>query len=137
MSYWLIKSEPSEYSWHQFVKDGKTYWWGIRSYAARNHLKAMEFGDLAFFYHSNEGKEIVGIAKVIKTAYQDPDTEDDRWVVVDVEPVKALTKPVSLETIKTDPLLQEMKLVKISRLSVSPVTKEEWERVLKLSETTM
>src|SRR5690606_35978217 len=97
----------------------------------------MEFGDLAFFYHSNEGKEIVGIAKVIKTAYQDPDTEDDRWVVVDVEPVKALTKPVSLETIKTDPLLQEMKLVKISRLSVSPVTKEEWERVLKLSETTM
>lgn len=134
MNYWLIKSEPNEYSWNDLVKDKKTIWHGIRNYTARNNLKSMELGDQLFFYHSNIGKEIVGIAEIIKTAYQDPTTEDERWFSVDIAPVKALNKPVLLEYIKTDPKLAEMKLLKLSRLSVSPVTKAEFERIMEVSE---
>lgn len=133
MNYWLIKSEPSEYSWDQLVKDGQMYWYGVRNYAARNHMKAMKVGDLAFYYHSNEGKEIVGIAKIVKEFYQDPTTEDTKWVVVDVAPHQKLSKPVTLEAIKANPKLQEMKLVKLSRLSVSPVTSAEFKEIMRMS----
>lgn len=133
MNYWLVKSEPYEYSWDQFVKDKGTYWYGIRSYAARNHLKEMKKGDLVFYYHSNEGKEIVGIAKVTKEFYQDPTTKDDRWVVVDLVPEKPLKNPVTLEAIKENKKLKDMKLLKISRLSVSPVTKSEYVEIIKMA----
>ncbi|HZH38374.1 MAG TPA: EVE domain-containing protein, partial [Flavisolibacter sp.] len=116
MAYWLVKSEPFKYSWDQFVKDGITYWDGVRNYAARNNLKAMRKGDLLFFYHSNEGLEIVGIAKVVKEAYQDPTTDDEAWVVVDLKPVKRLKEPVSLKKIKEQELLQQMDLLRLSRL---------------------
>src|SRR5215210_966613 len=102
MAYWLVKSEPSKYSWEQFQKDGKTFWDGVRNYAARNNLKAMKKGDEVLFYHSNEGLEIVGIAKVIKEYYQDPTTDDTNWVVVDLKPVKKFKKPVTLAAIKSD-----------------------------------
>ncbi len=126
MAYWLVKSEPSVYSWDQFVKDGQTCWSGVRNYAARLHLRAMKKGDLAFFYHSNEGTEIVGIATVIKEHYQDPTTEDDRWVAVDLKPVKPLKKSITLDAIKKDKRLADMALIRISRLSVQPVTEEEY-----------
>ena len=135
MNYWLIKSEPFKYSWEQFNKDGITFWDGVRNYAARNNLKAMKKGDLLFWYHSNEGLEIVGIAKLVKEAYQDPTTEEDAWVVVDVKPFKQLKKPVSLATIKADTRLQNMALVRLGRLSVQPVTAEEWEIVMQMAET--
>src|SRR5919205_1400407 len=102
MAYWLVKSEPFQYSWDQFVKDGKTYWDGVRNYAARNNLKAMKKGDKVLFYHSNEGLEIVGIAQVVKEHYQDPTTDDEAWVVVDLKPVKKLPQPVSLKQIKNE-----------------------------------
>ena len=133
MAHWLIKSEPFKYSWEQFVKDKKTYWDGVRNYAARNNLRAMKKGDEVFFYHSNEGLEIVGIAKVAKEAYQDPTTEDPNWVVVDFKPAKALKKPVSLATIKADKRLQDMQLVRLGRLSVSAVTEDEWNVVMDLA----
>ncbi len=132
--YWLIKSEPSAYSWEQFQKDGKTVWSGIRNYAARLHLRTMKKGDEVLFYHSNEGLDIVGIAKVVKEAYQDPTTDDDRWVAVDVKPVRKLKNPVSLEQIKKDKRLQDMALIRISRLSVQPVKEEEWKAIMELSE---
>ncbi len=135
MSHWLIKSEPFKYSWDQFVLDKQTHWDGVRNYAARNNLRAMKKGDEVFFYHSNEGLEIVGIAKVVKEAYQDPTTEDPNWVVVDFKPLKKLKKPVTLATIKADKRLQEMQLIRLSRLSVSAVTDEEWSMVLDLSGT--
>ena len=103
MSYWLVKSEPFKYSWDQFVKDKKTFWDGVRNYGARNNLKAMQKGDQVFFYHSNEGVEIVGIAQVVKTFYQDPTTEETAWVVVDLKPIKKLKNPVPLTKIKSDP----------------------------------
>jgi len=133
MAYWLIKSEPFKYSWDQFVKDGVTFWDGVRNYGARNNLRSMKKGDLLFFYHSNEGVEIVGIAKVVKEHYPDPTTEEDAWVVVDVKPVKKLKNPVSLAKIKIDPRLQSMALVRQGRLSVQPVTEEEWGIVLELA----
>jgi predicted RNA-binding protein with PUA-like domain len=133
MAYWLIKSEPFKYSWDQFVKDGKTHWDGVRNYAARNNLKAMKKGDEAFFYHSNEGLEIVGIAKVAKEFYQDPTSEDPNWVVVDFKPYKALKNPVSLATIKADKRLADMQLVRLGRLSVSAVTQGEWNIILEYS----
>ena len=133
MAYWLIKSEPFKYSWDQFVKDGRTYWDGVRNYAARNNLKAMKKGDQLFFYHSNEGLEIVGIAEVVKEHYQDPTTDDDTWVVVDVKPVKKLKKPVSLKQIKKDDRLQNMDLLRLGRLSVGQVKEEEWSIILELS----
>lgn len=133
MAYWLIKSEPFKYSWDQFVKDKQTFWDGVRNYAARNNLKAMKKGDEVFFYHSNEGLEIVGIAKVVKEAYQDPTTEDPNWVSVDFKPVKKLKKPVTLATIKADVRLQDMQLIKLSRLSVSAVSEDEWAVIMELS----
>src|SRR5215212_6378654 len=129
MSHWLIKSEPSKYSWDQFVKDKQTFWDGIRNYAARNNLKAMKKGDEVFFYHSNEGMEIVGIAKVAKEFYQDPTTDEEAWVVVDLKPVKKLKTPVSLQQIKGEKRLKDMALLRLSRLSVQPVTEEEWKVV--------
>ena len=133
MAYWLIKSEPFKYSWDQFEKDGKTYWDGVRNYAARNNLRDMKKGDKLLFYHSNEGLEIVGIAEVIKEHYQDPTTEDTAWVVVDVKPVRKLKQSVSLKQIKAEPRLQDMALLRLSRLSVQPVKEEEWKVVMELA----
>jgi len=132
MNYWLVKSEPFKYSWDQLVKDKKTSWDGVRNYAARNNLRAMKKGDPVFFYHSNEGLAIVGIAEVVKEAYQDPTTDDANWVVVELKPVKALPKPVTLADIKADKSLTEMQLVRLGRLSVSAVTPDEYKKVLKM-----
>ena len=133
MAYWLVKSEPFKYSWDQFVKDGQTFWDGVRNYAARNNLQAMKKGDQVFFYHSNEGLEIVGIAQVVKEAYQDPTTDEDAWVVVDLKPLRKLKKPVSLQQVKGEKRLKDMALLRLSRLSVQPVTSEEWKVVLELA----
>ncbi|HVK49893.1 MAG TPA: EVE domain-containing protein [Pseudobacter sp.] len=133
MAHWLVKSEPFKYSWDQFVKDKKTFWDGVRNYAARNFLRDMKKGDEVFFYHSNEGLEIVGIARVIKESYQDPTTDEDAWVVVDLEPVKRLHQPVSLKQIKAEPKLASMALLKLSRLSVTPVTPQEWKQILAMA----
>ncbi len=133
MANWLVKSEPFKYSWDQFVKDKKTFWDGVRNYGARNNLKAMKKGDEVFFYHSNEGVEIVGIAKVIKEYYQDPTTEEDAWVVVDLKPVKKLKNSVTLTQIKTDKRLANMDLVRLGRLSVQTVKEIEWQIILELA----
>ena len=133
MSYWLVKSEPSVYGWDEFVKDKQTFWSGVRNYAARINLKAMKKDDEVLFYHSNEGMEIVGIAKITKEFYQDPTTEDANWVAVDLKPVKKLKKPVTLSQIKADKRLQEMALVRLGRLSVQPVTEKEWKIIMELS----
>jgi predicted RNA-binding protein with PUA-like domain len=132
MAHWLIKSEPSVYSWDHFVKDKKTSWTGVRNAQAAINLKAMKTGDLCFFYHSNEGKEIVGIAKVTKTAYLDPTDKAGKAVTVDVAPVEKLKQPVTLAAIKADPKFKEMGLVRQSRLSVSPVGAEHWNLILKM-----
>ncbi|HEY9343245.1 MAG TPA: EVE domain-containing protein [Hanamia sp.] len=134
MNYWLVKSEPSVYSWDQLKKDKKTFWNGVRNYAARNNMRDMKKGDEVLYYHSNEGMEIVGIATVVKEAYQDPTTEDKNWVVVDLKPLKKLEHPVTLVSVKKEPKLANMELVKNSRLSVQKVTPEEWEMVLQMSE---
>jgi len=134
MAYWLVKSEPSAYSWENLVKENQTVWSGVRNYAARLHLRNMKKGDEVLFYHSNEGTDIVGIAKVAKECYQDPTTDDDRWVAVDLKPHKKLKKPVSLATIKKDKRLSEMALVRIGRLSVQPVTDKEWKTIMELAE---
>ncbi len=133
MSYWLAKSEPSTYSWDNFVKEKKTCWSGVRNYAARLHLRAMKKGEEVLFYHSNEGVEIVGIAKVVKEFYQDPTTEDERWVAVDLAPYKQLKNPVPLLQIKADKRLANMALVRIGRLSVQPVSEDEWKVVMELA----
>jgi predicted RNA-binding protein with PUA-like domain len=133
--FWLVKSEPFKYAWDQLVKDRWTYWDGVRNYEARNNLAAMQKGDLALYYHSNEGKEVVGVARIKKEHYPDPTTDDERWVVVDLEPVLPLAEPVSLATIKDDPKLSEMQLVRRGRLSVVPVERAEFTRVLKLGKT--
>lgn len=133
MAYWLIKSEPFKYSWEQFEKDKQTYWDGVRNYAARNFLREMKKNDLAFFYHSNEGLEIVGIAKIVKEAYQDPTTDEEAWVAVDVKPVKKLKKPVSLASIKKEKRLADMALLRLSRLSVQPVKEEEWQVIMEMA----
>ena len=133
MAYWLVKSEPDSYSWEQLEKDKETVWSGVRNYAARGHLRNMKKGDEVFFYHSNEGTDIVGIAKVVKEAYQDPTTDDDRWVAVDLKVHKKLKKPVTLETIKKDKRLAAMALVRIGRLSVQPVADNEWKIVMELA----
>jgi predicted RNA-binding protein with PUA-like domain len=135
MNYWLVKSEPFKYSWEQFEKDKKTFWDGVRNYQARNNLKAMKKGDLVLWYHSNEGKEVVGIAKVVKEFYQDPTTEDPNWVVVDLAPFKRLKKTVTLEQIKEDKRLQNIALVRQGRLSVSSLKAEEFDAILDLSQT--
>ena len=133
MAYWLVKSEPFKYSWEQFQKDGKTFWDGVRNYAARNNLKAMKKGDEVFFYHSNEGLEIVGIAKVIKEHYQDPTTDEDAWVVVDLKPVKKLKKPVPLTEIKKEKRLANMDLLRLGRLSVQSVKESEWKVIMEMA----
>lgn len=132
MNHWLVKSEPVKYSWEQFEKDGKAVWDGVRNYQARNNLQAMKKGDLVMYYHSNEGMCVVGIAKVVKEFYPDPTTDDVRWVVVDLVPHKKLKKPVTLETIKADDTLQNVGLIRQGRLSVMPLTKDEFDRILKL-----
>lgn len=132
MNYWLVKSEPFKYSWEQFVKDKKTFWDGVRNYAARNNLRDMAKGDLVLFYHSNEGLAIVGIAEVVKTAYQDPTTDNPAWVVVDLKPVKPIPNPVTLAAIKAEKDLEDMDLVRLSRLSVGKVKPEEYKKVLKM-----
>jgi predicted RNA-binding protein with PUA-like domain len=133
MSYWLIKSEPSIYSYDQLVKDGQTTWDGIRNYAARNHLRSMKKGDQVLFYHSNEGLEIVGIATVTREPYQDPTTKEEAWLAVDIAPYKKLKKPVNMQQVKADKRLAEMALLRISRLSVQPVTDKEWKVIMELA----
>ena len=133
MAYWLVKSEPFKYSWEQFVNDKKTFWDGVRNYGARNNLKAMKKGDEVLFYHSNEGVEVVGIAKVVKEHYQDPTTDETAWVVVDLKPVKKLKKAVPLSAIKTDKRLANMDLVRLGRLSVHTVKEAEWEVIMELA----
>jgi len=137
MNYWLAKSEPEAYAWSQLVKDGRTAWTGVRNFQARNNLRAMKKGDPVFFYHSVSEKQIVGIAKVAKEFYPDATAEEGDWSCVDLAPVKGLVKPVTLETIKTDKILQDMPLVKQSRLSVTPLTKVQFERLLALAQTKM
>ena len=133
MAYWLVKSEPFKYSWEQFVKDGQTFWEGVRNYAARNNLRAMKKGDLVLFYHSNEGLEIVGIAKVAKEAYQDPTTDEEAWVVVDLKPVRKLKKPVALKDMKEEKRLANMDLIRLGRLSVQTVKDDEWKLVMEMA----
>jgi len=133
--YWLMKSEPNKYPWQQLVKEGRTHWDGVRNYEARNHMQAMKEGDLVLYYHSNIGKEVVGIARIVKESYPDPTTDDERWVVVDVAPVAPLTEPVTLAQVKADPKLAQIQLVTRGRLSVVPVTAAEFKRVLALGKT--
>lgn len=132
MNYFLVKSEPFKYSWDQFVADGETFWDGVRNYQARNNMKAMKVGDLVLFYHSNEGKEVVGVAKVVKEFYQDPTTTDERWVVVDLAPVEAFKRKVTLEMVKADETLQDVALVRQGRLSVMPLKVAEFDRIVAL-----
>ena len=133
MKYWLVKSEPFKYSWDNMVKDGTTYWDGVRNYQARNNLKKMKKKDLVLFYHSNEGREIVGITEVVKEFYQDPTTEDTNWVVVDLKAKKELKRKVTLKEIKNDRVLSEMSLVKQSRLSVMEVDKKHFDEIIRMS----
>ena len=135
MNYWLAKSEPFNYSWDDFLKDGSTYWDGVRNYQARNNLKAMKVKDKVFFYHSNEGLQVVGVAEVIKEHYQDPTTDDQRWVVVDLKPVDTLKNPVTLAQIKQESSLKEISLVRQGRLSVMPLSKKEFDKILEMSES--
>src|SRR5476651_2867934 len=127
MNYWLVKSEPEKYSWDKFNQDGIAVWDGVRNYAARNNMRAMQVGDLVLFYHSNEGKEVVGIAKVVKEAYQDTTTEDTNWVVVELSPVEKMKTPVTLATIKADASLKDIELVRLGRLSVASIKPEEFD----------
>lgn len=133
MNYWLIKSEPFKYSWEQFETDKKTFWDGVRNYQARNNLRDMEVGDLCLYYHSNEGKEVVGIAEVIKPAYQDPTTDNTQWVAVDVKPYKKLDKTVTLAQIKTDPRLSDIGLIRQPRLSVISISEDHFNIILELA----
>lgn len=132
MNYWLVKSEPTKYSWEKFNNEGRTFWDGVRNYQARNNLREMKKGDLVLFYHSNEDKAVVGIAEVVKEHYQDPTTEDPNWVVVDLKPVESLKKLVTLAEIKADKQLENISLVKQGRLSVMPLKVEEFDRIIAL-----
>jgi predicted RNA-binding protein with PUA-like domain len=134
MNYWLVKSEPFKYSWDDFVKEGKSIWDGVRNYQARNNMKEMKKGDWVFFYHSNEGMEVVGLAAVKKEFVQDPTTEDPRWVVVEIVPIKKFNKTVTLKMMKSDDRLSNLALIKQSRLSVTPVGKQEFDIILSLAE---
>ena len=134
MKYWIIKSEPNKYSWEQMQKDGTTFWDGIRNYTARLNLRDMQVGDICLFYHSNIGLELVSITKVIRTAYQDPTTDDDRWVAVDIKVVKSLKNPVTLREMKAEKSFQNMDLIRISRLSVGKVSEAEYLEIIKMSE---
>lgn len=132
MQYWLMKSEPFVYSWDHLVAEKKTSWNGVRNYQAANNMKAMKKGDLAFFYHSNEGKDIVGVMEIVKEAYPDPTDEKGKFVMVDVKPIKPVPFPVTLAAIKATPSLKDMALLRLSRLSVGPVTAKEWSIISKL-----
>ena len=132
MKYWLVKQEPTAYSWDDFVKDGKTDWTGVRNYQARNFLKEMKSGDKVYYYHSNVGKEVVGIAEVTKEAFPDPTAGEGDWSAVELKPVKPLKKPVTLEQIKAEPKLREIALLRNSRLSVQPLGKAEFELICRL-----
>ena len=134
MNHWLVKSEPSVYSWEQFMKDGRTVWDGVRNYAARNNLRSMKKGDLVLWYHSNEGKDIVGIAKVVKEAFQDPGTTDPAWLAVELAPFKKLKTPVSLEQVKAEKKLADMDLIRLGRLSVGTVKPHEYDLILSMSQ---
>ena len=132
-NYWLVKQEPESYSFADFQKEGKTDWTGVRNFTARNNLKEMKAGDKVFYYHSGDEKAVVGLAKVTKTAFPDPTADEGSWVAVELEAGKRVKNPVTLAAIKANPKLAEMKLVKLSRLSVSPVTKEEFEEIVEMS----
>jgi len=136
-SIWLIKSEPSVYAFSQLKKDKRTMWEGVRNFEARNALRAMKKGDLCLYYHSNEDRAIVGIAKVVREAYPDPTADEGDWSVVDVAPVKALARPITLAELKAHPVLKNMKVVTRSRISVTPVTPAELALVLELGETAL
>jgi predicted RNA-binding protein with PUA-like domain len=131
--FWLVKQEPSAYSWADLVKDGKTQWTGVRNYTARNNLREMQKGDAVLFYHSVVGKEIMGIARVVREAYPDPTAKEGDWSAVDLVPEKALSRPVSLEEIKRNPKLKEMALLRLSRLSVQPVTSAQFEEIVRMA----
>ncbi len=135
MQYWLVKQEPEDYSWAALVRDGRTAWTGVRNFQARNNLRAMRKGEFVLFYHSGADKAVVGLARVEREAYADPTAREGDWSSMDLAPVKELNKPVSLVTIKTDKVLKDMVLVKQSRLSVIPLTHEQFQQVLKLGET--
>jgi len=132
MNHWLVKSEPFKYSWEKFNEDGRTFWDGVRNYQARNNLREMKDGDLVLYYHSNEGKNVVGVAKVVKESYQDPTTDDKNWVVVDLVPVESLKNPVTLEQIKAEPSLADISLVRQGRLSVMPLKATEFDKILEM-----
>ncbi|GAB4036511.1 EVE domain-containing protein [Spirosoma gilvum] len=135
MNFWLVKSEPDAYGWHHFTAQGRAIWDGVRNYQARNNLKSMQLGDQVLFYHSVTNPGVVGLAKVVQEAYQDPTVPDDpRWVVVELEPVMMLETPVSLAQIKTEPLLANLSLIRQSRLSVMPVRPDEFELILKMGQ---
>jgi predicted RNA-binding protein with PUA-like domain len=134
MAYWLVKSEPHKYAWDDLVRDGRTIWDGVRNNAAAIHLRTMKIGDRAFFYHSNEGKEIVGIVEIVREHYIDPKDESGRFPAVDVVPVSRLAKPVTLATIKGDPALEGIELVRQSRLSVAPIRDHEWARIIQMAD---
>ena len=133
MNYWLVKQEPESYSFATFQKEGKTDWTGVRNFTARNNLKEMKVGDKVFYYHSGEERAVVGLAKVSKAAFPDPTADEGSWVAVELEAGKAIKNPVTLAAIKANKKLADMKLVKLSRLSVSPVTKEEWDEIIEMS----
>ena len=133
--YWLAKSEPESYSWEMLVKDGSTSWTGVRNFQARNNLRAMKKGDVVFYYHSNVGKEIVGLARVTKEAYPDTTADEGDWSAVDLAPAKPVKKPVTLEQMKSDPILKNMAVVRNSRISVTPVTAEQAARISEISGT--
>jgi predicted RNA-binding protein with PUA-like domain len=134
-NYWLVKQEPEAYAWAAFVKDGKTEWTGVRNFQARNNLRAMKKGDPVLYYHTGDEKQVVGLARVERAGYPDPTATEGDWVAVDLAPVKPLAKPVTLAQIKADKILKEMTLVRNSRLSVSPVSEVQFERILALAET--
>ena len=131
--YWLVKQEPSSYSWTDFVADGKTEWTGVRNFTARNNLRAMRTGDAVFFYHSVTDKAVFGIARVIREAYPDPTAKEGEWSAVDLAPDKPLPRPVPLDEIKQNPKLKDMALLRLSRLSVQPVTAEQFEEIIRMS----
>lgn len=135
MNYWLVKSEPGAYSWATFVQDLRTAWTGVRNYTSRNNLRAMKTGDPVLYYHSGGEKSVVGVARVVRESYSDPTADEGDWTAVDLAPVKPVARAVALSQIKADKVLREMKLVRQSRLSVSPVTREQFVRLLELAET--
>lgn len=135
MNYWLVKQEPEAYAWDRFVQDGRTAWTGVRNFQARNNLRAMKANDRVLYYHSVSDKQVVGVAKVAKEFYPDPTADEGDWSVVDLVPWKALKRPVTLATIKADPVLKDMPLVRQSRLSVTPLTEAQFKRVLELGAT--